>query len=86
MLVLTRKHGEGINIGKNIVVRVLDVHGGHVKIGIEAPQDLAIYREEIFVKILAENRIAANPDPKTIERIFSSFKGFIIKEEPDCGN
>jgi carbon storage regulator len=47
MLVLTRKAGETILIGENIRVRVLEARGSQVRIGIEAPDDVKIFREEI---------------------------------------
>jgi carbon storage regulator len=49
MLVLTRKGGEGIAIGDAITVKILDIKGNQVRIGIEAPRDLRIYREELYL-------------------------------------
>lgn len=49
MLVLTRKTGEIIRIGDRITVRVLEARGSQVRIGIEAPDDVKIYREEIYL-------------------------------------
>jgi carbon storage regulator len=46
MLVLTRKQGEALSIGRNVVVRVTAIEGGRVRIGIEAPRGLRIMREE----------------------------------------
>jgi len=48
MLVLTRKIGERIRIGDTITVRVLEVRGSQVRLGVEAPSDVRIYREEIY--------------------------------------
>ena len=48
MLVLTRKTGETIRIGDTITVRVLEARGSQVRIGIDAPADVKIYREEIY--------------------------------------
>lgn len=59
MLVLTRKSGEGIRIGDDIKIVVVEVKDNHVKIGIEAPQDLPVHREEIYLKIQEENIRAA---------------------------
>ncbi len=59
MLVLTRKLGEVLRIGHEITVRVIDVKGKQIKIGIEAPAELLIYREEVFEKIQAENRLSS---------------------------
>ena len=51
MLILTRRIGEAINIGDNISVRVLDVHGSQARIGIKAPKEVAMHREEVFYRI-----------------------------------
>lgn len=59
MLVLTRKSGESMRIGTEIRITVLDVNGGQVKIGIDAPAQVEIHREEVFERIAAANREAA---------------------------
>lgn len=51
MLVLTRKIGEKLVIKDNIKVIVLDVKGNQVRLGIEAPDDILVYREEIYERI-----------------------------------
>ncbi|MDQ7004431.1 MAG: carbon storage regulator CsrA [Ghiorsea sp.] len=51
MLILTRKKGETITIGQDIQVKVLDIQGGQVRLGIEAPPHIAVNREEILLKI-----------------------------------
>ncbi|MEY3360878.1 MAG: hypothetical protein RL531_597 [Actinomycetota bacterium] len=48
MLVLTRKEQEAIMIGDSIVVRVLEVRGDQVRLGIEAPRDVVVHREEVY--------------------------------------
>ena len=53
MLVLTRRLGESIVIGDDIIIRILDIDG-QVKLGIEAPQNISVHREEIYVKIQKE--------------------------------
>jgi len=55
MLILTRKVGEIIMIGEDIMVKVLGVRSGQVKIGIEAPRALPVHRHEIFERIKSEN-------------------------------
>jgi len=47
MLILTRKQGESITIGNDIKVTILDVKGKYVRVGVEAPRDLAVHRQEI---------------------------------------
>lgn len=53
MLILTRKVGESIIIGDSVTVKVLGMRAGQIKIGIEAPRDLAIHREEVYERIHA---------------------------------
>lgn len=59
MLVITRKAGERINLGDDIIVTVLEVSGSSVRIGIEAPADVRIFRHEIWEAAARENRAAA---------------------------
>ncbi len=54
MLILTRKSGETITIGENIQIRVLGVKGGQVRIGVDAPREVAVNREEVFERVQAE--------------------------------
>lgn len=58
MLVLTRKPGQKILIGDDIVVQVVDVQGDNVKIAVEAPKQIKIYREELYAAIIRENKEA----------------------------
>ncbi|MCK5507556.1 MAG: carbon storage regulator CsrA [Desulfobacterales bacterium] len=55
MLVLTRKIGERINIGDDIVISVLEINRGSVRIGIDAPRQISILRHEVYEKIRQEN-------------------------------
>ena len=54
MLVLSRKRGECVVIGKNIEVTVLEVHGDRVKLGFSSPADVSIHREEVYQRIHRE--------------------------------
>lgn len=63
MLVLNRKKGESIFVGDNIQIMVVDVQGDNIKIGIEAPREVAIYREEIYKEIVSSNLEAARGKP-----------------------
>lgn len=56
MLVLTRKLGENIRIGDSVKITVLEVRSGQVKLGIEAPPDVQVHREEIYARIQKEKR------------------------------
>ncbi len=70
MLVLTRKLGEVIKVGDKIKVVVVSIDGGSVKLGIEAPQEIPVHREEVYEKIAAENKAAsANFDKEKLEAL-----------------
>lgn len=58
MLILTRKSGESLRLGDDIVITVLSVQGRQVKLGIEVPEDMAVYRDEVYLRIRDENRKA----------------------------
>ena len=59
MLRITRKTGERIMLGDDVVVEVLEVRGQTVRLGIDAPRALVIYREEIWLEVKRENEAAA---------------------------
>ncbi|MDP9383756.1 MAG: carbon storage regulator CsrA [Actinomycetota bacterium] len=59
MLIVTRRAGEKVMLGDDIVVEVMEVVGNTVRIGISAPRSLPVYREEIWDAVRAENRAAA---------------------------
>ena len=54
MLILTRKIGESLKIGEDVTVTVMAVKGNQVRIGINAPKDVAVHREEIYERVQAE--------------------------------
>ncbi|MDH4279128.1 MAG: carbon storage regulator CsrA [Acidimicrobiia bacterium] len=58
MLVLSRRQGQAIVIGDNVVVRVVELKGDQVRLGIDAPRSVIVHREEIAEEIAAENRAA----------------------------
>lgn len=58
MLVLTRKQGESIVIGQDIVITVIEVRGTQVRIGIDAPRNVQVHREEVFEAVRNENQAA----------------------------
>jgi len=60
MLILARRPGERVVIGGNITVTVMEVSGQTVRLGIEAPTETPIYREEIWLAVQAENLAAAD--------------------------
>jgi len=74
MLILTRKIGECITIGDDIKVHVVDIRGKQVRLGIEAPTHAPIYRQEVYQKILEENRSASRVNPADFDQMINGRK------------
>lgn len=60
MLALTRKKGEALVVNNNIEITVLEIRGDQVKIGIQAPKEVPVYRKEVYLQIQKENEAAAS--------------------------
>jgi len=71
MLVLTRKAGEGIIIGEDIKITIVELKGGGVRIGIDAPREMKVHRQEVFDKIKQENREATQWDIADLNELSS---------------
>ena len=72
MLILSRKIDEKIKIGDNITITLIDVHGDQVKIGVEAPKNVKVFRQEVFDAIQNENKAAVveeNSNTKAISAV-----------------
>jgi len=74
MLALTRKKDESIIIGDQIEITILDIQGDKVKLGIQAPKNIAIYRKEIFLEIKEENKAAVQSSVNQIKALGKIFK------------
>jgi carbon storage regulator len=66
MLVLTRKVGERIHIGNNIVVTVVRIQNDKVRLGIDAPSDVAIHREEVFQRVEASRLASPTSETRSV--------------------
>jgi carbon storage regulator len=65
MLVLTRKAGESIVIGGEVELTVLEIDGDHIRLGIQAPRSVPVYRAELWAEIQRENALAASPSSRS---------------------
>lgn len=74
MLALTRRKGEALVLNNNIEITVLEVKGDQVKIGIQAPREVSIYRKEIYLQIQKENEEAMNNDGIDLLKDLFQFK------------
>jgi carbon storage regulator len=69
VLVLTRRSGESVMIGDDVVVTVLDVRGDVVRVGIKAPRCIQVHREEVYRELQKANREAASPSETAVEAL-----------------
>src|SRR5215510_7189753 len=69
MLVLSRQRDESIIIGDNIVITVVDIRGDKVRLGINAPSEIPVHRQEIYEAIQRENLRATRVEPKDTRRL-----------------
>jgi carbon storage regulator len=82
MLVLTRKTGERVLIGDDIVVTVLETRGDGIRIGIEAPRGVKIQRDEIVQAVTAANVEAAQADDDAEARLKASLRAGAKSDDP----
>ncbi len=74
MLVLTRKKDQSIVIGENIEITILDIQGDQVRVGINAPKSVSIFRKEIFLEIQEENKKAAEVNTSALDALLNQEK------------
>jgi carbon storage regulator len=69
MLVLTRRAGESVMVGDDVVITVLDIRGDVIRLGIEAPRSIQVHREEVYRELQAANRAAASPSDNAVRTL-----------------
>jgi len=69
MLVLSRRGGESVMIGDDVVITVLDIRGDVIRLGIQAPRNIQVHREEIYRELQAANRAAASPSDNAVRAL-----------------
>jgi len=74
MLVLTRKLGESIAIDDHIKIMVVQIKGKQVRLGIQAPKETKIHRQEVYEAILDSNKEAAATSPKSVSQVAEMLK------------
>lgn len=87
MLVLSRRPGESIVIGGEVVVTIVEVRGGQVRIGIDAPRSVEVHREEVYRQVVAENIAAvesAGADPDLLRQVMRPKTGEKPPEAPSA--
>lgn len=75
MLVLTRKRDQAVVIGDDIIVKIVEVKGDTVKIGIEAPRDITVHRQEVYDDIKKENVQASKVNKNAMDELLKLTKG-----------
>jgi carbon storage regulator len=69
VLILTRKIGESIMVGDDVKISVVEIRARHVRLGVDAPQDMAIHREEVYRKIQEANLAAAAAHTQDLDQV-----------------
>jgi carbon storage regulator len=62
MLILSRRPGESVHVGDDIKITVLSIKGQQIKIGLDVPENMPVYREEIYLKVRSQNASALDLD------------------------
>ena len=82
MLVLSRRLGESVMIGDDVVVTVLEVRGDVVRLGVTAPRSIAVHREELLAEITRTNKESASPRSETVSALKRAVAHNRRKDDP----
>lgn len=86
MLVLSRKIGQSLLIGNDIRIKVVEIRGQQVRLGLEAPDDVPVIREELHREVAENNARAANPDGAAVAELAARLRRQGTKSEPPPGD
>ncbi len=75
MLVLTRRIGQSLVIGDDIVLRVLEIKGDVVRLGVDAPRDVRVHRQEVHDAVSAANRAASGTSDEAVDALRQAVQG-----------
>ena len=75
MLILTRRVGENVIVGDDIVISVIEVRGDAVRIGIQAPRSVSVHREEVYIELQKANQAAASASDDAIGAALQHLRG-----------
>jgi carbon storage regulator len=81
MLILTRRLGEALRVGDDISITVLGIKGNNVRLGIEAPRDVSVHREEIYLKIQQKKADEVPPVSVRFKKVLRSHSS--DQDQPD---
>lgn len=75
MLILTRRPGESLYLGEDIKITVLNVQGKQIKIGLDVPADMTVYREELYQRVREQNRAALQSTDSDLLAVTQLWRG-----------
>lgn len=75
MLILTRRPGESLYLGEDIKITVLNVQGKQIKIGLDVPSDMTVYREELYQRVREQNRAALQSTDSDLLAVTQLWRG-----------
>jgi len=81
VLVLSRRVNQSIKIGDDIEIMIIEVRGDQVRVGVNAPRDVAVHRKEVYVQIQQENLKAA--DPADITDVLQTLDSFLTLDDDE---
>lgn len=82
MLILTRRVGENIVVGDDIVISVLEMRGDAVRIGIQAPRSVTVHREEVYLELQRANQAAARSAATSDDAVTAATRGVKPRTRP----